>query len=306
MVARRQAKKPSSTSLSDRYVEALLRGDGRMAGLIVQEALRSRWDAVRIYMEVFYPALVEIGNLWCKAKINVAQEHLATQITLVQMGQLRSAHQPIHELDYRAVVAAVEQEQHYLGAMMVADVLGFEGWQVDFLGPDVPTADLLSILSKRRVHLLALSVTIPAHLAHLERIGNGLRKLPRAPKVIVGGAALAGRPDAFRAYGFQTAENSREAVLLARRLFGFEEDRFSLDIFLKELGQRVRDLRIQRGWTQQQLAEKSNMDRTYIIAVEFGKQNLSIGVVMKIAKALNVPIERFLSGGRSEEANKPL
>jgi transcriptional regulator with XRE-family HTH domain len=95
-------------------------------------------------------------------------------------------------------------------------------------------------------------------------------------------------------------------VLLARRLFGFEEDRFSLDIFLKELGQRVRDLRIQRGWTQQQLAEKSNMDRTYIIAVEFGKQNLSIGVVMKIAKALNVPIERFLSGGRSEEANKPL
>jgi DNA-binding XRE family transcriptional regulator/methylmalonyl-CoA mutase cobalamin-binding subunit len=212
----------------------------------------------------------------------------------------------MHELDYRVLVACVEQEQHYLGAMMVADLLACEGWQVEFLGPDVPTADLLSILGKRRFHLLALSVTLTAHLRHLEKIGTGLRKSPNAPKVMVGGAALAGRPNAFQAHGFHTAGNSREAVLLARKLFGFEEDRFSLDVFLKELGQRVRDLRMQRGWTQQQLADISKMDRTYIIAVELGKQNLSIGVVMKIARALNVPIERLLSRGRAEEASRAL
>ena len=49
------------------------------------------------------------------------------------------------------------------------------------------------------------------------------------------------------------------------------------------------------SWNQEQLAQASSLDRTYISAVENGKQNLTIGVVLKLAEALEVPIGQLLS-----------
>ncbi|GIS81805.1 MAG: hypothetical protein CM1200mP15_04370 [Dehalococcoidia bacterium] len=61
------------------------------------------------------------------------------------------------------------------------------------------------------------------------------------------------------------------------------------------MGSRVQDLRKGRSWNQEQLAQASSLDRTYISAVENGKQNLTIGVVLKLAEALEVPIGQLLS-----------
>ena len=53
-----------------------------------------------------------------------------------------------------------------------------------------------------------------------------------------------------------------------------------------------------RGWTQGQLAAAAELDRTYISGVENGKQNPTLGALMKLARALEVPLERLvLSGG---------
>ena len=61
------------------------------------------------------------------------------------------------------------------------------------------------------------------------------------------------------------------------------------------MGSRVQDLRKGRNWNQEQLAQASSLDRTYISAVENGKQNLTIGVVLKLAQALEVPLGKLLS-----------
>ena len=47
--------------------------------------------------------------------------------------------------------------------------------------------------------------------------------------------------------------------------------------------------------TQQELANASGLDRTYISLVEHGKQNLSIGAVLKIANALDAPLSDLLA-----------
>ena len=47
--------------------------------------------------------------------------------------------------------------------------------------------------------------------------------------------------------------------------------------------------------TQQDLADASELDRTYISLVEHGKQNLSLGAVLKIANALEVPLSDLLA-----------
>lgn len=54
------------------------------------------------------------------------------------------------------------------------------------------------------------------------------------------------------------------------------------DIKIK-FGQRVRELRLNKGYSQEKLAEISDLDRTYIPGIEAGRRNVSLMVVEKIA-----------------------
>ena len=55
-------------------------------------------------------------------------------------------------------------------------------------------------------------------------------------------------------------------------------------------GQRVRELREQRGFSQEDLGMKAKIHRTYIGSVERGEQNVSIINIEKIARALGVSL----------------
>ena len=64
---------------------------------------------------------------------------------------------------------------------------------------------------------------------------------------------------------------------------------------LANLGQTVQELRKDLGWNQQRLADLADLDRTYISAVEHGKQNLTLGAIVKLADALGVELGRLMS-----------
>lgn len=64
---------------------------------------------------------------------------------------------------------------------------------------------------------------------------------------------------------------------------------------LKQLGLNIRKLREIKALSQEKLAEKCNLHRTYISDVERGKRNISVINILKIANALNVkPKELFV------------
>jgi transcriptional regulator with XRE-family HTH domain len=56
-------------------------------------------------------------------------------------------------------------------------------------------------------------------------------------------------------------------------------------------------LRAARGWTQQDLAQAAGLDRTYISGVEHGKQNPTIGALLRLATALGAPLDRLVATG---------
>ena len=61
-------------------------------------------------------------------------------------------------------------------------------------------------------------------------------------------------------------------------------------------GNRVRDLRRARGYSQESLADEVGLHRTYIGAIERGEQNVSIDNIAKLAKALKVNIADLFKG----------
>jgi transcriptional regulator with XRE-family HTH domain len=65
------------------------------------------------------------------------------------------------------------------------------------------------------------------------------------------------------------------------------------DAFLKKLGQRIRHLRLARGWTQEDLAYAAKIERAYISDIEQGRHNFGVTYLPRLAKALKVSVTAF-------------
>ena len=74
----------------------------------------------------------------------------------------------------------------------------------------------------------------------------------------------------------------------------------TIEQYLQRLGKRIQTLGKARHLNQQTLVNASDLDRTYISAVEHGKQNLTQGAVMRLADALEVPLEQLLASEERE------
>ena len=61
------------------------------------------------------------------------------------------------------------------------------------------------------------------------------------------------------------------------------------------LAQRIRELRLEKGWPQEALADTCGLHRTYIGDIERRERNVGIDSIEKIALALKVPITVLLS-----------
>lgn len=63
-------------------------------------------------------------------------------------------------------------------------------------------------------------------------------------------------------------------------------------------GQRLRQLRVARGLSQEALAEAARLDRTYVSSCERGKRNVSLENIHRFAAALGVKPEELLRNPR--------
>jgi len=61
-------------------------------------------------------------------------------------------------------------------------------------------------------------------------------------------------------------------------------------------GRRLRELRLEKGWSQETLANLAEIDRTYIPGIESGKRNLSIVVIEKLSSVFKMEISDLLKG----------
>jgi MerR family transcriptional regulator, light-induced transcriptional regulator len=177
------------------YLEALRAADVAGAFRVASSALGEGMTVPQLYQRVIAPAMHQVGELWEKGALTVADEHLATALTHRVLAALR----PPPEADAdreggiaakeRVMLATVEGEQHALGLRMAADVLEDAGFQMIYLGADVPTDALMQAISSLSPDLLGLGVTMPDLAPRQQEVAEAARKAHPRLGLLVGGQA---------------------------------------------------------------------------------------------------------------------
>jgi transcriptional regulator with XRE-family HTH domain len=65
---------------------------------------------------------------------------------------------------------------------------------------------------------------------------------------------------------------------------------------LQRLGIRIRELRTQRGWSQEVFADIAGVHRTYMGHLERGEKNVSFLSMLRVATALGVTLSELMAG----------
>lgn len=204
-----------TTPVFETYMAALRTGDRRRALSIAQGALQDGLDIRDLYIDVFQPAMHEVGRLWETNQMTVAQEHLATAITQSVMAQLYAHVFARTARGLTMIATCIGGELHELGIRMVADFFEMDGWDVYYLGANVPSADVVRMIDEHTADLLAISVTLSSHVLQARELIQAVRGSRRGAqvKIMVGGQPFNRAPDLCAQIGADfTAPNAREAV----------------------------------------------------------------------------------------------
>ena len=280
-----------------RFAHAIVNGDHEGAEQVTAELLLAQQTLGDIYLKVIGPALEGIGESWCRGDIGVGEQKLATEIVIGQMDRLRAMFTLRESRSpYRVMVSCVQGEFHFIGARMIADLCLSRGWNVDFLGPDVPNDALIDVVNGRHPQVLVLSMTMADGLAKARAVIEALERDMPSLRVVLGGHGVP--MDAQnRNFGrhCELGRDAVEGVAMIGKLLRSDRPGAVLKEYQLVLARRVRDLRTHKGWTQERLAEATRVTRVCIVAVEGGKQNVSMDILIRLANALGVAPASLLS-----------
>jgi len=208
-------------TLRERYLSAQLAGDRREAmRLVLDEGFARGLPVIDLQTQVIQAAQNEIGRLWQQNQVTIAQEHMATAISQLTLSALFERAKPKAPLGKKLLLACVEGEQHDLPARLVADLLDLEGFDVRYLGANVPHDDLVRAIESERPDVIGLSVTMSFNVPALRTAIARIRAATSAP-VFVGGHAMQWSPSLAADLGVSpVGETAEDLIATARSLAG--------------------------------------------------------------------------------------
>lgn len=170
----------------ERCTEAVRALDDRALDRTLVEAHRAL--SVPVMLEqVVTPLLHWVGRAWHFGSLRVAQEHLMTGTLRHFLTSLRDTYRPPEHAP-AIVIATLPGQHHELGALMAATMAATEGWDVYYLGANLPVDELAHAVVHTKAKAVALSIVFPRDDPRLRRDIEDLRRyLPEGTAIFVGG-----------------------------------------------------------------------------------------------------------------------
>jgi len=156
--SRKRATDPETTATA--LIDALIRGQGAEVTAILRRAYTSGMAVEVLADQVVAPAMAAIGHEWQTERLDVWQEHRATQLCAAGLYELKEVLETRAERDRPIAVGGAPQGDPYLLATLLAQLVLLDaGWEAVNLGPNTPLPSLAKAVSTLRPRLLWLSVS---------------------------------------------------------------------------------------------------------------------------------------------------
>lgn len=155
------------------WVEACLAFDERRAEAVLNQAF-SYYAPETVCFELLQKALVEIGEGWYDGHVSVQQEHFTSALAMRRLDALLAA-TPAPTRAGRILVGCPPGEIHTFGPLMVSFLLRRRGWDVVYLGADVPTNRLQATIERTKPDLVVFSAQLLETAASLLDVAHYLR-----------------------------------------------------------------------------------------------------------------------------------
>ena len=293
---RTKPRAPALRKHQTALLDALIAGDETRANDLIEDSITKRWAPATIYLNLVAHAMTEIGDLWHRGDLNISTEHRATQIAFRLLARVKNSYPDGNKTGLSAIVSGVAGDTHLGGALIFADLLRFDGWNVDFLGTDTPSDAILEIVKSNEPDLLCLSVTLPDQVDAAEETVRIVKSTVPSTAIIVGGGAISknGSQNSLASADYVTSDPVTALKWTAEQ-FDLGISAKTIQAMLAELGGRIQHFRKEKGLSQQQLATASKLDRSYVSAVEHGKQNVSFATLKNLSDALDVNIAELIN-----------
>jgi DNA-binding transcriptional MerR regulator/methylmalonyl-CoA mutase cobalamin-binding subunit len=138
---------------------------------------------------ILVPLMRRIGDLWHQGTLRPVHEHMASSVVRSFIGGMHGAYHPEVSAPH-VVVTTPARQRHELGALLAAATAAGEGWQVTYLGPDLPPEEIAAAALQKGARAVALSITYPPDDPMLiEELRRLRRLLGSRTALIVGGRA---------------------------------------------------------------------------------------------------------------------
>jgi methanogenic corrinoid protein MtbC1 len=107
---------------------------------------------------ILLPLQRRVGERWHQGHLTIAVEHYVTKLIQQKMFSVMN-HLQVNESGPCVVIGCPEGESHEIGAQAVAYIAATRGCHVYYLGPNLPSSDLLSFCDRIQPDLVLLSIT---------------------------------------------------------------------------------------------------------------------------------------------------
>jgi|TARA_B110000263_G_C15240985_1_gene479350 methanogenic corrinoid protein MtbC1/DNA-binding XRE family transcriptional regulator len=272
---------------------SLVNGHYNQANIISRLIINQQWSPTVIYLDMIRNILNHIGTLWHEGKILISEEHRATQFCLLLMDRVRNNFRIPQPNGLKISLTTIEDDKHVIGSYMAADFFRWDGWNVELLGSSIPNNDLITYIKASLPNFVLLSSTYPKSVGKLEEAIDSIKTLEKNIKILIGGPGAQLIKDSNNNIdGF--AENPLQAISLANSLVEENPSMIPLETVLMSLGYKIQTLRKNMNISQNALSEQSGLARTFISAVEQGKQNVSLASLKSISDSLGITLSSML------------
>jgi len=204
--------KKSAEEIIKDSIEAIKQYDAHKLEAILLNASSKLTQPVLIE-ELIVPLVYEVGDLWHRGEIRVANEHLASSVVRSFLFNLLESYS-VGESAPVLVSATPRGQEHELGALIAGVVAASSGWKVIYLGASLPAEEIGAVVSHLEAKVVALSIIYPGDDPHLKRELSKLHQiLPSEVSVVVGGRAAKGYYNELDKMGAIMVSNTRQLRL---------------------------------------------------------------------------------------------